>query len=105
MKTSEIIRNAIDTQLSTINNVNWICFKEPAPYLCWAIVQSLIEEPKIDGLNLPGCIELLPDQAKELLKIIEEETQFFIHTPNERVQQMRYMYADFLAYYFEDMGD
>ena len=101
MKSSEIIRKAIDNHLEYRP---WVDEEHMAHWLCWCVVLAFPNHQKT------GCLReriiRLPQKYQVICDILERETAFYpTDCDFDEKQQMRYMYADFLAYYFEDMGD
>lgn len=116
MKTSEVIRKAINDHLTSdkLNKSDYFeqMAKHKLPYLCWAIVFAHCGDCVNISAGLTDNEKLLPDKLKEVLIIIKTETGLFSEFDSDsdaatyaEVQQLRYMYADFLAYYFENQGD
>lgn len=119
MKTSEVIRKAINNHLmhEQLNKVEYDnqMQQHKLPYLCWAIVFAHLGDRTNIEAGLPNNIKALPEKLKEVVAIINEEVTLFTlfsdygattsKSDYEELQQIRYMYADFLAYYFEDQGD
>lgn len=113
MKTSEILRKAIDSHLSSYKLSTaeyldrWYKGTE-IRYLCWAILLAAGKDVNVDD-GLDCNVKCQSAQIRDLIHIIDSETRFFsidvFGIDFEEIQQMRYMYADFLAYYFEDFGD
>ena len=114
MKTSELLRKAIDNHLSSAASPDeyqeLMNDHHIMPYLCWTIVFAALawDDVDLDG-GLLLNVNRLSEKHRALICRIESETGFLsMHvdgTSCEEIQQMRYMYADFLAYYFDDMGD
>lgn len=116
MKTSEVIRKAINNHLmhEQLNKVEYNNQMQQCklPYLCWAIVFACFGNSTNIGAGLHNNVEALPKKLKEVVAIINKEVTLFSEYASvtsksdyEELQQIRYMYADFLAYYFEDQGD
>ncbi len=116
MKTSEVIRKAINNHLTSEKLNRSDHFEQMAqhklPYLCWAIVFAHCGDCVNISAGLTINESLLPDKLKEVVAFIKTETNFFREFDSDgdatiyaEMQQLRYMYADFLAYYFEDQGD
>lgn len=113
MKTSEILRKAIDNhlssdKLSTTEYLDRLYKGTEICYLCWAILFAAGKDVNVDD-GLDYNVKRQSDQIRDLIHIIDSETGFILidrfGVSFEEIQQMRFMYADFLAYYFEDFGD
>lgn len=105
MKTSEVIRNAVQNHLKLLDEPEKEIGK--VHHICWAIILQC-------GGKIPSTfpVELakLPEKIRELCLLIGAETEFMyqaIECVNDEInrQHQRAMYAEFLALYFEDLGD
>lgn len=105
MKTSQLIRSAVANHLKLLDEP----IKEigKVHHICWAII--LQSGGKIPS-TLPVELAKLPQKTRELCLLISAETEFIsqvIESENDEInrQHQRAMYAEFLALYFEDLGD
>ena len=102
MKTSQAIRQAVDNQLNH-PNITFDYTKDRSDYLCWCIVQEFGCKP---FKSLATEITKLTANLQEVCRIFELETAFgHVEVSYRELQEMRFMYAEFLALYYEDQGD
>lgn len=100
MKTSEAIRIAVDKYLYDGNSP---CDDMSTRYLCWCIVKAagvLQVYESLDTLQ-----EQLPLNLRLLSHEMHKEVVDLWKLPEEERQPLRFMYAEFLALYYEDLGD
>lgn len=104
MKNSVLIRSAVSNHLRLMDEPEKEVGK--AHHLCWAIILEC--GGKLDCL--PRELSKIPPKAQKLCELISTETNFMFQrtaTNNDEInrQHQRAMYAEFLALYFEDIGD
>lgn len=104
MKNSVLIRSAVSNHLRLMDEPEKEVGK--AHYLCWAIILEC--GGKL--YYLPRELSKIPPKAQKLCELISAEVGFLfqpINNKNDEInrQHQRAMYAEFLALYFEDLGD
>ena len=105
MKTSELIREAINTNLTSVSWSNEVNEqgRTKKNFLCNAF-SAICPDWKHSHEALRAAIKEACFDSKK-----EQTGNIILHLPceftNSEHQQFRYMLADFLAYYFESEGD
>lgn len=106
MKSSELIRSAVDQHLKhSMSDVG-------TRFMCWCIVKHqnpMVDFETLESRNLYFWIDRLPTQSKMICDILDEDVDYDILYSDfpsyEEAQDVRFMYSEFLALYFEDLGD
>lgn len=107
MKTSEVLRSAVDNHLAVSNRrYDRTTHSE---YLCWCVIHEFMM-PSANP-DLDWHIRQLPKKFQDLCGMMSSDLCFSMlysergYSLPTNVQELRFMYAEFLALYFEDMGD
>ena len=109
MKTSEFIRTAVDQYLSPVKTVDFINRKAPAPYLCICLEKLKAEYagttfwPESHHISQVFQDTICEDIGNCTVGTALLDAGYYC--THEEIQQIRFMYAEFIALEFEDAGD
>ena len=109
VKTSELLRKAADLHLipDGVGGGNeWAGGFPASTYICWAFCFACLGDKSSQYQPLGWHLKQLSTKHREIVDMIADEVSFMgMHSEWDNVQSMRFMYLDFLAHYFEDLGD